>query len=144
MIMGRCWVCLFSPVPTIRMGEQDKLLFLPIIFLLEYPLYQHFPPAKLMLHQLFKHNKQSQCCHLGAESAQLAGEDITLCSLPCTHQSLGNMCSFLLFNEGRFGLWAKCHLQHPLEEWSLWGICCNIHYIMEIFLRNTVVRGPRK
>lgn len=124
--------------------EQDKLLFLPIIFLLEHPLHQHFPPAKLMLHQLFKHKEQSLCCHPRAESAQLAGEDIALCSLPCTHHSLGNICSLFFFNEARFALWAKCHLQPPSEQWCVWWICCKIHSTMRIFLRNAVVSGPRK
>jgi len=106
----------FFCIATIRLEGQDKLHFLPIIFLLEYPLRQHFPQAKLMLHQLFKHNRQSEGRHLIAESLQLTGEDITLCFLPCAHHSSESICSFLLFNKGSFGLWIKCHLQYPLEE----------------------------
>lgn len=140
----------FLPLTTIRMEEQDKLLFLPVIFLLEYPLHQHFPPAKLMLHQLFKHKEQPLCCHLGTESAQPAGEDAPCAPHPAHITPLGicaiylfiymGICRFfLLLNEGRFGLWGKCHLQHPLEQWRVWWICCKTHYIVEIFLSNTVV-----
>lgn len=136
--------------PFQLLGWKNKINYFsyPSFFLLEYPLHQHFPPAKLMLHQPFKHKEQSLCCHLRAESAQPAGEDVALCSPPCTHHSLGNMCYFflymgiysffLLLNEGRFGLRAKCHLQHPLEQCVRW-ICCKTHYFMEIFLSNTVV-----
>lgn len=112
--LGWCGVRFFC-IATIRMADQDKLHFPPIIFLLRYPLHQHFPQAKLMLHHFFKHNKQSQGCHLIAESIQLAEEDITLCFLCCTHHPLESICSFLLFNKGSFGLWIKCHLQYPLE-----------------------------
>lgn len=117
----------FFPFQLLGWKNKINYFFLPIIFLLEYPLHQHFPPAKLMLHQLFRHKEQSLCCHLGAESAQPAGEDIALCSPPCSHPPRRNMSYvfiyvriyslFLLLNEGRFGLWAKCHLQHPLEQW---------------------------
>lgn len=98
------------------MEDQDKLHFLPIIFLLDYPLHQHFPQAKVTLHQVFKHNKQSRGSHLIAESIQLAGEDIALCFLPCTHHSLESICSFLPCDKGSFGLWSKCHLQCALEQ----------------------------
>lgn len=86
-----------------------------------------------MLHQFFKHNKQSQGCHLIAESIELAGKDITSRCLSCAHHSLESTCSFLLFNKGSLGLWIKCHLQYPLEQ-SVLRVCCKIHYIMDIFL----------
>lgn len=125
-----CFVFCIAPP---RLEGQDKLHFLPIIFLLEYPLHQHFPQAKSMLRQFFRHNKQSQRCHLVAESIELAGEDITSRCLPHAHHSLESTCSFPLFNKGSLGLWIDCHLQYPLEQCVL-RICCEIHYIMEIFL----------